>query len=319
MSAPEHAQVYLTSSIYPDPLWSTATVNYVKTIDPHAPPPPDTTNSTLSEHELRLLRRSDSSPYIDARKIRIRNIRGTEDSYNLSEHGLKITHMQTNFTNWLDIEARKREFFPEVAELLKRELGAVFVFSFEHHVRSDSLEGALAKYETGLADIDGPVRRVHIDESPESALKSFRYWCAERPGMEWLRDREVGIYNIWKPLRTVRRDPLCICDVRTVGDADLQMGKVVVPAVGEIENISVRAPEVEGGHGFVYLREQRADEVLLFRITDSRIDDFGNDGVKREGWTGRKSYGAPHTSFVDPGTEGMEPRESVEVRSFCVF
>jgi len=68
----------------------------------------------------------------------------------------------------------------------------------------------------------------------------------------------------------------------------------------------------------MYLREQEPEKVLLFRIFDSRVDAGEFDGmVEKEG--GKRSFGVPHTSFVDPGTDGLPPRESVEVRSFCVF
>lgn len=49
--------------------------------------------------------------------------------------------------------------------------------------------------------------------------------------------------------------------------------KVQVPNVGEIENFSIRPPAVEGAHKFVYVREQRPDQALIFRIMDSRIDE----------------------------------------------
>ena len=47
---------------YPDAAWSNTIVNYYKDYDDVAPP--DTLNSTLSEHEMRMIRRSDESPYI---------------------------------------------------------------------------------------------------------------------------------------------------------------------------------------------------------------------------------------------------------------
>lgn len=83
-----------------------------------------------------------------------------------------------------------------------------------------------------------------------------------------------------------------------------------MPNVGEIENFSVRPPNVVGAHSFVYVREQRPDQALIFRIYDGRVD-----GVQQ----GKRSYGVAHSSFVDPGTEDEPPRQSVEVRSFCVF
>jgi hypothetical protein len=135
---------------------------------------------------------------------------------------------------------------------------------------------------------------------------------------EHLAGRDFGIYNVWKPLKTVMRDPLCLCDARTVKDEDLQSGKVTVLNVGEIENFAIRSPKEEekDRHHFVYVREQRPEQALVFRIFDSRLD-CGIDGTGGNG--GKGSHGVAHTSFEDPGTERCEPRESVEVRNFCVF
>jgi hypothetical protein len=80
--------------------------------------------------------------------------------------------------------------------------------------------------------------------------------------------------------------------------------------VGEIENFAIRPPKIKDAHKFVYLRDQQPHEALIFRIYDQRID--GSLGNKR-------NHGVAHTSFPDPGTEDEPPRESVEVRSFCVF
>lgn len=291
---------------YPDPEWSHTTLNYYK--DASSGPPPDTINSPLSEHEMRLVRRSDSSPHIAPTPVTVRNIRGREDDYSISKQGLTIAHldsaMPASAASWRDDEQLKRVYFPEVDALLKRELGCKQTFQYEWHVRTATLEEALADDSAGKVDINGPVRRVHIDESPASARREFAYYHPE------LKGRKFGIFNVWKPLRPTRRDPLCLCDARTMKDEDLQAGKVTVPNVGEIENFAVRPPREEGAHGFVYLRGMRESEAYVFRIYDGRVDDMG--GKKR-------SHGVAHTSFVDPGSEAEEARESVEVRSFCVF
>lgn len=293
---------------YPDPEWSSTYLNYFKDADQ---PPPDTQNSELSEHEIRIVRRSDDSPYIAPTPVRIRNIRGRESEYSIEKHGFKVARLVSGMDNWRDDAELKRVFFPEITELLERETGAKYVFQYEWHVRSNTLEEALNTDSKGAVDINGPVRRVHIDESPASARNEYTYYIRpDDPGNEHLKGREIGVYNVWKPLKAVRRDPLCLCDARTIKDEDLQSGKVIVPNVGEIENLSIRPPRDKDAHGFVYVREQEPEQALVFRIFDDRIDGVVGD---------KRSHGVAHTSFVDPGTEFEVPRESVEVRSFCVF
>lgn len=300
---------------YPHPEWSETFVNYFKDAEEA---PPDTSNSTLSEHELRIIRRSDDSPNVARTQVRIRNMRGNEASYSLDKQGFQIAHMDSRMQNWRDEAELKRVFFPEVTELLKRELGAKDVFQYEYHVRSRTLEEALQQDSKGAADINGPVRRVHIDESAKSARREFAYHSSQLPeGNEHLQGRQYGIYNVWKPIKTVYKDPLCLCDTRTLKDADLQGGEITVPGVGEIENYAIRAPgaEEEGRHEYAYLRAQEPNEAYLFRIYDSRMDG----GIQGESEVDKRSHGAAHTSFIDPGTENAPARESVEVRSFCVF
>lgn len=49
--------------------------------------------------------------------------------------------------------------------------------------------------------------------------------------------------------------------------------QVQVPIVGEIENFAIRPPSDSGAHKFVYVRDQRPDQALIFRIMDTRIDE----------------------------------------------
>lgn len=297
---------------YPDPEYSDTTLNYYKDA---AAPPPDADNSQLTEHQLRLLRRSDASPNIAPTPVRVRNIRGHETDYSVREQGFAIaaleSHMPSAAESWRDEGELRRVYFPEVDALLKRVLGCRQTLQYEWHVRAATLEEALAAGDTeGLVDINGPVRRVHIDESPASAAKEFAYWHPEVASQLQAEGRKFGIYNVWKPLKAIRRDPLCLCDARSLRNEDLQLGKVTVPKVGEIENFAVRSPEVEGRHEWAYLRGMGTGEAYVFRIYDGRVDGEGS---------GKRSWGVAHTSFVDPGTEAEEARESVEVRSFVVF
>ena len=265
----------------------------------------------MSEHDQRVQRRNDDSPAITALPVRICNIQGETGDWNLETHGFAVDSPESHLRDWRDDDELKEKYFPQVTELLKRKTGAKYVFQYEWHVRRRTLEEALKLDSTGAVDIDGPVRRVHIDEAPASALREYQYYVKpDEPGNEHLKGRPFGIYNTWKPLQTVRKDPLCLCDVRSIEDEDLEITGVFVLNVGEIQNISLKPPAPGRQHDFVYVREQRPDQALVFRIFDSRIDTAESK---------KRSHGVAHTSFVDPGTEKQAPRQSVEVRSFCIF
>lgn len=281
-------------------------------------PPSDPSTSNFSTHDLRIQRRKEDSPNVARTLVRINNLRGHEANFTLSEQGFQICRLDSALGDWNDQNALKKVYFSEVANVLKRLTGARYVYSYEHHIRRKTLGEALKIPTTeGEVDIDGPVRRVHIDETPRSARNEFNYylpeWAPAALRGSWKGEGmpHFGIYNIWKPLKTVRRDPLCLCDVRSLQEEDLKPGAVTVPNMGEIENYAIRPPVQEGKHKFHYLKGQSESEALVFRIYDSR--DEGEDGKL-------KQFGVAHTSFVDPETETFdEARESVEVRSFCVF
>lgn len=55
-------------------------------------------------------------------------------------------------------------------------------------------------------------------------------------------------------------------------------------------------------HKWYYLHEQRPDEPLLFKQYDSK--------------SGKETL--PHSAFVIPETEHLEPRESIEIK-MCAF
>jgi hypothetical protein len=275
-------------------------------------PPPDQTS--LSTHDIRITRRKEDSPNCSRTSVRIKNIRGHSSDFTLHRQGFQICHLNSSLADWNDPVALKDIYFQEISTLLKRVTGATYVLSYEHHIRRKSLKEALStQSDDDDVDIDGPVRRVHIDETPRSARTEFNYYIPRNASAfnASLHERPFGIYNVWKPLRTIRRDPLAVCDARSLRDEDLRPGAVTVPNVGEIENYAIRPPAEEGRHRWHFLKGQTEEEALVFRIFDSRWD--GGDG--RERW-----HGVAHTSFVDPGTENIrEDRESVEVRSFCVF
>lgn len=82
----------------------------------------------------------------------------------------------------------------------------------------------------------GPARAVHIDYSPAGAgkvLRNLRHDITQavgdiieaEDGMKEGDDyegRRYALYSIWRPLKTVKRDPIAVCDGRSIDpDADL--------------------------------------------------------------------------------------------------
>lgn len=103
---------------------------------------------------------------------------------------------------------------------------------------------------------------------------------------------------MWRPLKPVQRDPLTVVDARTVREEDLVPTPFIFPNLNA-ETFSVLH---NTQHRWYYKHGMTPDEVLIFKIFDSKVD-----GCARR---------VPHSAFVDPEAGPEVPaRESVELRA----
>jgi hypothetical protein len=98
--------------------------------------------------------------------------------------------------------------------------GASRVFIFDHTIR---------RQQPGQDGIDrklrGPVHRVHIDQSYSAALSRVPHHLPE--DAEKLLQGRVQIINVWRPIKTVQRDPLAVAEASSVNDLPQQAGRDV--------------------------------------------------------------------------------------------
>lgn len=108
----------------------------------------------------------------------------------------------------------------------------------------------------------------------------------------------VQIINVWRPIKTVLRDPLAVADAHSVPDSDLVVTELIYPT-RRGETYAVRPNE---GHKWHYKSGLTPEEVLLIKCFDSKTDG--------------RARRVPHTAFVDSGAAPDAPaRESIEVRA----
>lgn len=161
-----------------------------------------------------------------------------------------------------------------------------------------------------------PARFVHIDQSRPGAHEVL-YDNMPAPFAEEIvaSKKRWSIINVWRPITPVRRDPLAICDTRSVKDEDLVPITANLPpnGSGTYENVSagkrfeILYAKANPEHRWYYAEGMGPEEVLLIKIFDS----------KKEGGL---SVRAPHSSFVDPETRDVVgTRESIEVRSLVFW
>ncbi|KAL2761068.1 hypothetical protein ACRALDRAFT_1059251 [Sodiomyces alcalophilus JCM 7366] len=197
-------------------------------------------------------------------------------------------------------------------QLYKQATGATRVVIFGHRVRRGPSDWH--RLGEGNAKNPGPLHRVHVDQSYAGAeLVARQHLPAEEA--ETLIRRGQGspkrwqIVNAWRPIRTVRKDPLAVADGRSVEDADLVEASVVyqdgASGVQVLKNQTWAVRPAEERHQWYFKGGQKPDEVLLIKCFDSE-----EEGVVRR---------TPHCAFVDPEAVDNPSRESVEVRALLFY
>lgn len=181
-----------------------------------------------------------------------------------------------------------------------------------------------------------PAPKVHTDYTSKGARNLLRYYhpftteaaadvirhedalLAEGKDLKEAYKHSGGprwaLYSIWRPLKTVRRDPLAVSDYRTSDEKDFVPMIVRYPRLGlpgtsetyESESILARYSEKQTWY---WVDKQTAEEIWIVRFFDSQDERAGSDA----------SGGAFHSSVHLPGTEDEAPRESLECRLTCIW
>ncbi|KAL3451592.1 hypothetical protein BJX65DRAFT_220981 [Aspergillus insuetus] len=211
----------------------------------------------------------------------------------------------------------KRFFLPRteevVAQLFPDSTNAeTKVLVYTHRIRSQS---------TGS---NSPGHIVHSDFTPAGAMQHLRGLLSpvELTRLENSNTRILAL-NVWRPLRTVRKDPLALCDWASIHPSQDIIPNSFIFADGWLEVAKVVYSE---RHRWWYCSEQRVDEVVVFKQFDSAADTIGKgegEGeVQKENekeQRGTREMGGcsvVHSAFVDPEYTGEEPRRSLEIGVF---
>lgn len=137
---------------------------------------------------------------------------------------------------------------------------------------------------------------MHIDQSYRASRARVAQHLPDEA--EALLQGRVQLVNVWRPIGTVRRDPLAVARAGSVAEADLVPTALVYPN-RRGETYQVRPSPA---HEWFYKSAMSPREVLLIKCFDSKTDG--------------RARRVPHSAFEDPETEPDVPaRESIEVRA----
>lgn len=127
-------------------------------------------------------------------------------SFSVDKEGFSVNDFHTDYQGWEDEENVRKNFYPEVVEWLKSNLGAKSVFVFDHTIRSQSNAAKKLTQETGTSQ-RAPVMLVHCDYTAESGPLRVKQLLPEKA--DELLKRRVAFINVWKPInRVVEERPL---------------------------------------------------------------------------------------------------------------
>ncbi|KAJ5155252.1 hypothetical protein N7492_008055 [Penicillium capsulatum] len=254
------------------------TLNFLKENEDGSPPEPNYVNRPESYDKP-----------VTTIPATIHDVSGHELDYTLDGNGFQFYYHESAEKDFLDDEKIKREYYLETEQLLKDATGGSRVFIFDHTIRR------AAKDERASSQLRGPVQRVHIDQSYEASKNRVAYHLPD-DALELLKGR-YQIINVWRPIKTILKDPLTVADAHSVPDSDLVGVKLIYPD-REGETYAVKPdPNIR----WYYRYAQTPDLVTLIKCFDSKTDG--------------RARRVPHSAFVNPETESEEGRESIEVRA----
>ncbi|KAK3362335.1 hypothetical protein B0T25DRAFT_4085 [Lasiosphaeria hispida] len=264
------------------------TVNYYKDPGDGSPPTPVYVGSSQVTNERPMV----------STVVTVTDVTGAEDSFTLDRHGFQFGNHESNAAGFHNEDTLRAEYYPECEQLLKSVTGATRVVAFDHKVR----RGPSYWHKIGAdnAKSRGPLHNAHVDQSYDGALIRLRQQFSDEA--EDLRKRPWQIINIWRPIKTVYKDPLAVADATSVSDTDLVAASIVYARSGRrMESWAVKP---NPAHRWYFKYAQRPDEVILIKCFDS-----DEAAVRR----------VPHCAVEDPDQKDSECRESVEVRCLVLY
>ncbi|KAH8203873.1 hypothetical protein TruAng_001937 [Truncatella angustata] len=147
----------------------------------------------------------------------VSDVSGDEDRYTLDGHGFQYIRHESKEKDFVDEQRIRAEYYPECAQALQDVTGASRIHVFNHKVR----RGPTHWHHLGLKNLAnrGPVTKTHVDQSYDGAEKRLRWELPEEA--DELVKKRYQIINVWRPIKTIYKDPVAVANANSVPDADL--------------------------------------------------------------------------------------------------
>lgn len=170
--------------------------------------------------------------------VQITDLRTSSQDFTLDANGFQFVLSQSclSGTDLRNDDVVKKTYYPEVETLLKSVTGASKVEIASHLIRSNNFQDIVKEAEE-LNAKEGPrayIKKLHpamschVDQSFLGARQALDQALPEQA--EELSKQRWGIVNVWRPIKPVERDPLAVCDWRSINqDRDLVGVNLIMP------------------------------------------------------------------------------------------
>ncbi|KAJ5624976.1 hypothetical protein N7510_001285 [Penicillium lagena] len=218
-------------------------------------------------------------------RIHVHDLHGHESDFSLHQNGFQyVWHEIPELGSAADEEQVQNFIIPRTEDLVKK----LYVGILQNRgIANQNIQapGPLPSQRTShVCHNRAPAHSVHSDFTVAGALRNLANTIPDSEEREQLLSKRVMIVNIWRPLKTVTRDPLAVCDWGSLNHKnDGIANRLVLPGGG-----------MSWGRSLVFLQ-------------------FDSERAEEGGVT------VPHTAFVDPAFRDGPPRESIEIKMFAFF
>ena len=220
----------------------------------------------------------------------------TDKEFSLDKEGFELVLFTPNDVDYLDQQAVKTTYYPEVEALIKKHIGATDVFAFDHTVRR-GIEGSNRH----------PAYHIHNDYTHETGSSRALSTLGEDIINRFAGKRMVQI-NVWRSIAgVVQKDPLAFLDNQSLDEKDLVPAKIAFNDMktGEKHNGEIFALKQNPNQKWYFYPQMDSSEAVLIKGFDSDQN---------------KSRFAMHTAFALANQhKNNTPRQSIETRTYAFF
>jgi hypothetical protein len=229
--------------------------------------------------------------------VHIHNGRADPSQFTLPSHGFAFVDHHTKVKDFYDEDEVRSVYYPETEALIQAHSGgAKRVLVFDHTLRT-------AEQARQQADrVRKAVYSVHNDYTERSAPQRVRDFLPEAEA-EAALERRFAIIQTWRSIAPrVERDPLALCDGRTIPEEGfIPYQRRYRYRTGETYHIAYNP-----AHRWFWFPQMTREEALVFKVYDT-------DAAAGVRFTA-------HTAFDDPNTPpNAAIRESIEMRALVFY